>query len=84
MRWALSSAGRASRLHREGREFEPLSAHHLNSCRKAVFFCFKAQRLKLPREFVCIRYKLLHNKKGLDLIPNLFHNLSVSHQIGNS
>ena len=26
-RWALSSAGRASRLHREGREFEPLSAH---------------------------------------------------------
>lgn len=28
-RWALSSAGRASRLHREGREFEPLSAHQL-------------------------------------------------------
>ena len=26
-RWVLSSAGRASRLHREGREFEPLSAH---------------------------------------------------------
>jgi hypothetical protein len=25
---ALSSVGRASRLHREGREFESLSAHH--------------------------------------------------------
>jgi hypothetical protein len=25
---ALSSVGRASRLHREGRRFEPVSAHH--------------------------------------------------------
>src|SRR4051812_48790873 len=32
---ALSSAGRASRLHREGRRFEPVSAHHprLSACR---------------------------------------------------
>ena len=26
--WADSSVGRASRLHREGRRFEPGSAHH--------------------------------------------------------
>src|SRR5690606_6923619 len=28
LRGALSSVGRASRLHREGRRFEPVSAHH--------------------------------------------------------
>lgn len=27
--WAVSSAGRASRLHREGRRFEPVTAHHV-------------------------------------------------------
>ncbi len=26
---ALSSVGRASRLHREGQRFEPVSAHHI-------------------------------------------------------
>ena len=26
--WAFSSVGRASGLHPEGREFEPLTAHH--------------------------------------------------------
>ena len=26
--WAVSSVGRASGLHPEGREFEPLTAHH--------------------------------------------------------
>src|SRR5206468_1120656 len=30
-RWAVSSAGRASRLHREGRRFEPVTAHHRRS-----------------------------------------------------
>ena len=29
LKWALSSAGRASRLHREGQEFEPPRVHHL-------------------------------------------------------
>ncbi len=27
---AVSSAGRASRLHREGQRFEPVTAHQLN------------------------------------------------------
>ena len=26
--WAVSSVGRASRLHREGQRFEPVTAHH--------------------------------------------------------
>lgn len=26
--WAISSVGRASRLHREGQRFEPVIAHH--------------------------------------------------------
>ena len=29
LRGAVSSAGRASRLHREGRRFDPVTAHHL-------------------------------------------------------
>src|SRR3546814_6791953 len=33
---ALSSVGRASRLHREGRRFEPVSAHHEPSFRSRV------------------------------------------------
>ena len=28
LRGAVSSAGRASRLHREGRRFDPVTAHH--------------------------------------------------------
>ena len=28
--WAVSSAGRVSRLHREGRRFEPYTAHYLS------------------------------------------------------
>ncbi len=28
--WVVSSVGRASRLHREGQEFEPLTTHHLS------------------------------------------------------
>ena len=28
--WAVSSVGRASRLHREGQRFEPVTAHHTN------------------------------------------------------
>ncbi len=35
---ALSSVGRASRLHREGREFEPLSAHQLKTTFQGGFF----------------------------------------------
>ena len=30
---AISSVGRASRLHREGRRFEPVIAHHFRRCR---------------------------------------------------
>ena len=26
--WVISSVGRASRLHREGRRFDPVTAHH--------------------------------------------------------
>lgn len=48
MRWALSSAGRASRLHREGREFEPLSAHHLNKTAEEAVFCFKSFEAQTP------------------------------------
>src|SRR3546814_20228920 len=33
---ALSSVGRAYRLHREGRRFEPVSAHHETSFRSRV------------------------------------------------
>ena len=29
---AVSSVGRASRLHREGRRFEPVTAHHVSAC----------------------------------------------------
>ena len=43
MRWALSSAGRASRLHREGREFEPLSAHQLKKPPMGGFFNWKGR-----------------------------------------
>ena len=32
---AVSSVGRASRLHREGREFESLTAHHFRGCSSA-------------------------------------------------
>ncbi len=45
---ALSSAGRASRLHREGREFEPLSAHHFENRILCGFFSFKF--------FICVVY----------------------------
>ena len=27
--WGVSSVGRASRLHREGQEFDPLTLHHM-------------------------------------------------------
>jgi hypothetical protein len=41
---ALSSVGRASRLHREGRRFEPVSAHHIGDFAAAkghpTNFCF--------------------------------------------
>ncbi len=47
---ALSSAGRASRLHREGREFEPLSAHQYKPPARAVFFCFWLNRGLNSRE----------------------------------
>ena len=46
---ALSSAGRASRLHREGREFEPLSAHQYKPPARAVF-CFWLNRGLNSRE----------------------------------
>ena len=36
---ALSSVGRASRLHREGRRFEPVSAHHGISCQSGSMPC---------------------------------------------
>ena len=41
LKWALSSAGRASRLHREGQEFEPPRVHHLK-CKEPYgsFFIF--------------------------------------------
>lgn len=29
--WGISSAGRASRLHREGHEFKPHILHHMSS-----------------------------------------------------
>src|SRR5690606_7486771 len=35
-RRAVSSVGRASRLHREGRRFEPVTAHHRNGPPKIV------------------------------------------------
>ena len=38
MRWEFSSAGRASRLHREGREFEPLNSHQLNRLLRRFFY----------------------------------------------
>ena len=35
---AISSVGRASRLHREGRQFEPVIAYHLTLPKGGVFF----------------------------------------------
>ena len=43
MNWGISSAGRASRLHREGQRFDPAMLHHLNSkgLEKVLFFVYK-------------------------------------------
>ena len=36
--WVVSSAGRATRLHRVGRGFEPLTTHHLAECVNVFLF----------------------------------------------
>jgi hypothetical protein len=40
---ALSSVGRASRLHREGRRFEPVSAHHFPETENSTFINTRAR-----------------------------------------
>ncbi len=41
---AVSSAGRASRLHREGQRFEPVTAHH-NFDYNVYFLAYFPQRI---------------------------------------
>ena len=64
--WALSSVGRASRLHREGREFEPLSAHQLIKLSDYFesFFLYLL-RFELPREFFWLVRVCFSNSNSL-------------------
>ena len=68
--WAVSSAGRASRLHREGRRFEPVTAHHA-LC--ALFVVFK--RYKSRPDFRDLRAKNLCFSANCISVCRVFYKL---------
>ena len=45
--WGISSAGRASRLHREGQRFDPAMLHHLEINRLFGFFLISKKKTNL-------------------------------------
>ena len=86
MRRALSSAGRASRLHREGREFEPLSAHQSETIRKGGFFRKKrgSNSLGSSSGSVSVAEGATLSRCGHSVCNAHFASLPLAHELTNS